>query len=613
MKISIIIPTYNEEDYLPKLLESIKNQEFRDYEVIVADANSKDKTREIAESYGCKVVEGGIPAIGRNRGASVAQGEYLLFLDSDVILTAGYLESALDEFIDNELGIAITQITPLSDSLIDKVSHDFANLFMKSVESIKPHGAGCYGILTMKKLHDEVGGFDEAIDFGEDTDYIEKIAKISSFRVLREPQLLVSIRRLEKEGRKNIAFKYAKSTLYQFSGRKITAEELDYDFDYSSEDNNEDHPDDNVDETPLKVGTSNEKGKSRRKRILYSICGEGMGHAIRSGVVIKHLAKKNDVVIFTSDRAYKYISKKYDNVYEIGGFNTVYEDNEVKNRKTFVKGMKGFPKDLKNSLKIMNNVVKEFKPDVIVSDFEFYANIMSKLVKIPLISLDNISVLTQCVLDVPRKYRNDRIRAEGVAYSFTTKPKRYLITSFFKAPIKNPEKAKMFSPILREEILNLKPELGDHILVYQTSTSNKKLMDLLQNTNESCIVYGFNEDTVDGNLQFRKFNEDQFYRDLASCKAVIANGGFTMITEALYLQKPVLSIPVKKQFEQILNAIYIERLGYGKFCEQLEKEDLEDFLQNLEGYHDKIKSSYKPKGNEEILRELDETIEDYSK
>ena len=113
MKISIIIPTYNEEEYLPKLLESIKNQEFQDYEVIVADANSNDKTKgNRRDPYGCKVVDGGIPAIGRNRGVNVAQGEYLLFLDSDVILTAGYLETALNEFIDNELGIAITQDNP---------------------------------------------------------------------------------------------------------------------------------------------------------------------------------------------------------------------------------------------------------------------------------------------------------------------------------------------------------------------------------------------------------------------------------------------------------------------------------------------------------------------
>ena len=74
VKLSIIIPTYNEEEYLHKLLDSIKSQSFSDYEIIVADANSKDNTREIAISYGCKVVNGGLPAIGRNNGAKVAEG-----------------------------------------------------------------------------------------------------------------------------------------------------------------------------------------------------------------------------------------------------------------------------------------------------------------------------------------------------------------------------------------------------------------------------------------------------------------------------------------------------------------------------------------------------------
>ena len=80
MIFSIIIPTYNEEEYLPVLLESIKKQDFDDYEVIVADANSTDRTREIAEEYGCIVVDGGLPGVGRNNGARVAKGEYLLFL-----------------------------------------------------------------------------------------------------------------------------------------------------------------------------------------------------------------------------------------------------------------------------------------------------------------------------------------------------------------------------------------------------------------------------------------------------------------------------------------------------------------------------------------------------
>ena len=58
VKLSIIIPTYNEEEYLPKLLYSINEQNFKDYEIIVADAGSVDKTKEIAESHNCKVIPG---------------------------------------------------------------------------------------------------------------------------------------------------------------------------------------------------------------------------------------------------------------------------------------------------------------------------------------------------------------------------------------------------------------------------------------------------------------------------------------------------------------------------------------------------------------------------
>ena len=86
MKLSIVIPAKNEEKYLPKLLASVKKQSFKDYEIIVADNNSKDKTKEIAKSYGCKIVKGGLPGKGRNAGAKIAKGEIILFLDADVIL-----------------------------------------------------------------------------------------------------------------------------------------------------------------------------------------------------------------------------------------------------------------------------------------------------------------------------------------------------------------------------------------------------------------------------------------------------------------------------------------------------------------------------------------------
>ena len=98
MNLSIIIPTLNEEDYLPLLLESIKKQNFAEGEVIVADARSQDKTVEIAKSYGCKVVPGGLPPKARNEGAKKARGELFLFLDADVVLPENSLEKFLKEF-----------------------------------------------------------------------------------------------------------------------------------------------------------------------------------------------------------------------------------------------------------------------------------------------------------------------------------------------------------------------------------------------------------------------------------------------------------------------------------------------------------------------------------
>ncbi|BAW31653.1 MAG TPA: glycosyltransferase family protein [Methanothermobacter sp.] len=585
MKLSIIIPTYNEEEYLPGLLESIKGQEFNDYEIIVADANSKDKTRKIAENYGCKIVKGGLPAEGRNNGAAIAKGELLLFLDADVILTNGYLKEAVEEFERENLGIAITQMIPLSTKKRDKILHEFANRFMILTESIKPHGAGCCGILTRKELHEKVGGFDESLDFGEDTDYIERIGKISKFKVLRKPRLLVSIRRLEKEGLKDLAFKYTKSTLCDFLGKKLSASELNYTYGHSAK---------------------------RRKRILYSVCGEGMGHAIRSGVILKELVKDYDVLIFASDRAYKYLKNKFDNVYEIYGFNTVYENNEVNDLKTFLQAMKTFPRDLKENLSLLYKMARDFKPEVVISDFEFYASLISNMLRIPLISVDNMHVITECNIEYPKKYRKDKLKAAAVIRSFIIRPKRYIITSYFFPKIKNPEKVVMFPPILRKKIMNLKPYYGDHILVYQTSKSNIKLLKTLKKINRKFIIYGFNKNKIDGNLYFRRFNESEFFNDLKSAAAVITNGGFTLISEALYLKKPIYSVPVKGQFEQIINAVYLEKLGYGEFHEEADKKSIETFLEKLPVYRKNLEK-YEGGDNTALIRELKRTIEEFSR
>lgn len=630
MILSIIIPTYNEEEYLPVLLESIKKQNFSDYEVIVADANSTDGTREIAEEYGCVIVDGGLPAVGRNNGAKVAKGEYLIFLDSDLVLTDDYLRNVIYEFKIERLGIAITQMLPMSNKIEDKLFHDFANYFMISVEKIKPHGAGCYGIIAKKELHDECNGFDESLTFGEDTDYIERLAKKEPFKVLRNAKIGVSTRRLEEEGITTLIKQYGKSTVNDFLGKRTDAEELNYNFEHGHEkvttselsglEKNAKRINSiksRYDNSVEKYNTARSKIKANhrnrsKKVVFYCVCGEGMGHAIRTGVIVDKIKEKYDVYLFSSDRAYEYLNSKFDNVYEIGGFNTVYINNKVNNLKTLSNAIKRNPTNIKVGYENLYKKAAQLKPDVIVTDFEIYATLISKIRGIPLISLDNIHMMTQTKIDYPKKYFGEMLKAKGVIKTYVVKPKIHILTSFFYPKIKPRKNAVIYPPIIREDIMKLEPKDGNHVIVYQTSRESERLVRKLKALkNEKFIVYGFNKREKDGNLIYKEFNEDEFYDDLASSKAVICNGGFTFICEAIYLKKPIYSVPANGNFEQILNGFYVQKLGYGEYHEIMNSEMVKNFLNRLPEYQKRL-SKVKNYNNDGIIRELIYRIEKYS-
>src|SRR5690606_34760348 len=110
---------------------------------------------------------------------------------------------------------------------------------------------------------------------------------------------------------------------------------------------------------------------------------------------------------------------------------------------------------------------------------------------------------------------------------------------------------------------------------------------------------------VEGNLRYRPFAEQTFVEDLASARAVLASAGFTLMGEAVYLHKPMMAMPLEKQFEQILNARYLEREGYGMSAESRDQiRDLGAFLERLDEYSANL-ASYQQDGNRELLAALD--------
>jgi len=234
--LSIVIPTLNEEKYLPILLKSIKEQKLKpeDYEIIVADAGSRDKTVEIAKSNGCRIIKGGLPARGRNEGVKAAKGDLILFLDADVILPPNFLEGAIKEFYRKKIDIATFPILFEGDKL-NKFISKFYNSLSKMTKDFLPHAFGAT-ILVRKELHQTLNGFDEEIKLAEDHIYARRAKKIANFDYLKTEPILASSRRFEKDGRLKTCLKFVLAEFYMNSLGPIKSNIFNYKLDHHPKD-----------------------------------------------------------------------------------------------------------------------------------------------------------------------------------------------------------------------------------------------------------------------------------------------------------------------------------------------------------------------------------------
>ena len=176
-ELSCIIITLNEEEHISRLLKSLKQQTFQDFEVIVADFNSKDRTREVARGHGCTIVQGGKQSIARNAGARATRGKYLLFLDADGILkNKKFLETNLKRFKEKNAGIASVNVNPFEGDIIDWIMFGLYNFWITIMQKFDPHGTGAC-ILVRRDVFKKIHGFDEKIVFAEDHEILKRAKK----------------------------------------------------------------------------------------------------------------------------------------------------------------------------------------------------------------------------------------------------------------------------------------------------------------------------------------------------------------------------------------------------------------------------------------------------
>ena len=250
-------------------------------------------------------------------------------------------------------------------------------------------------------------------------------------------------------------------------------------------------------------------------RILYGVVGEGMGHAIRSRVVIEALSRMHEVRVVASGRALDYLAAHFDDVDAIWGLTLAYRENEVRSWQTLVenlqRGVRGLPA---NGRKLVS-LAEQFSPDAVVSDFESFAYAFGKVHRLPVISVDNIQMIARCrhapevTAGVESEFRLARqiVRAKLVAAS------HYLVTTFFYPEVSAP-RTTLVPSVLRPEILGARPQHGEHLLVYQTAEGNSALPDALRGAGVPCRVYGYRRDLTaperDGSITYLPFDETRF-------------------------------------------------------------------------------------------------------
>ncbi len=218
---SVIIPTLNEEKFLPYLLESLIQQTYRDFEIIVVDGTSKDKTVEVAEGFQKKLPrlrivvspKASLP-LQRNIGARHARGTWFVFVDADSVLLSYFFER-VNLFIHTyQPQLVTTWCRPDSENSRDAIMACLFNLVDEASLIIKrAYPPGPLSLVT-KEAFESVGGYDEERAYNEDVDFGIRLAKRGvHMSVIKESLYVWSLRRLRKDGALKLMQQYIISAM----------------------------------------------------------------------------------------------------------------------------------------------------------------------------------------------------------------------------------------------------------------------------------------------------------------------------------------------------------------------------------------------------------------
>ena len=341
--------------------------------------------------------------------------------------------------------------------------------------------------------------------------------------------------------------------------------------------------------------------------IVYALSGQGRGHTSRAMATAAALRERDHTVTFCGGgMAQRILEAEDESVIPVPALRQVMESNRIQYGKTICCNGK-ILLQMPTVLDRLTDTFEALQPDLVITDFEAFSARAAERMGLPVLSFNHQQVVTEMEYDLPMKHwPAAKLTAAAIRWIAPRHPEHVLLTSFFFAPLKRPARTTLVPPIIRPAVQQRTPSSGNHVLVYYNHPHGvDHVIEALGAVETSFIVYCNDPARAscdDAHITVKAPCLDGFLDDLASACGVVCTAGFTLISEALYLGKPLLVVPNQGIFEQTLNALFLQRQGLGQAVldRPLTADDVKDFLKARNTYRDLL-SDYERCGNHQAV------------
>lgn len=341
-------------------------------------------------------------------------------------------------------------------------------------------------------------------------------------------------------------------------------------------------------------------------RVLYGVHGTGRGHAIRALTVARRYSAHDFLFVSHAEGA-RLLRGRYP-LLDCPSPITQVSAHRVDVLPTLLRTVATLW-DGSRWMAEVRRAAEAFKPDVAITDYEFFVPRVARELGLPCLSLDNQHAITKLRPSFPPSAFPNWLGTTLPIELLFSAADQYLVSCFFEAPLRRDDPLVRWAPgLIRDEVTVLRPEQGDHVVAYQGHPTSPGFIEALGSLGRTVHLYGQGT-TPTGSVRMMGFREDAFLEDLAGCAYVVCGGGHTLISEALCLGKPVLALPVAGMFEQFLNAHYLRRRGFGDHASitAFSASTLRGFESRLDGFRDRVRQTDFV-GNAAVFASLDDFI-----